>query len=236
MKTAIVLLTWKRINNLKLTLNMLQKQTNKNFDVFISNGNLEETTRLIVERYANLFPKLNIEVSHDGNDQFTFRRFIKGRELAKRGYEVIMYLDDDVTISQQYVEKALSQYEPKSYKSGYAWIFLDNGGSYYKKRTKVFSETDRVHYCGTGVSMIDSSIFLNDDLFKAPEGSYKIEDLWLSYFVDNQEGWRLQYMDVGDINIRGSDSVALFKEVGKSSLNKAVFLRRLVEMGWDLSD
>jgi glycosyltransferase involved in cell wall biosynthesis len=235
MKTAIVLLTWKRIGNLKLTLNMLQKQTNKNFDVFISNGNLEERSRLIVERYAKSFPKLNIEVSHDGNDQFTFRRFTKGRELAKRGYEVIMYLDDDVTIGQQYVDKALSQYEPRSYKSGYAWKFLDNGGNYYKKRYKVFNKTDRVHYCGTGVSMIDASIFLNKELFNAPEGADKIEDLWLSYFVDSQEGWSNRYMDVGDITIRGADDVALFKQVGGSPLNKAVFLRKLVDLGWDLS-
>jgi hypothetical protein len=234
MKTAILLLTWKRIENLKATLRSLSVQTNKNFDVFVSNGNLDPKAMASVEKYVQNFSNLNIYLSHDGNSEFTFRRFTKGRELAKAGYDVIMYIDDDVSITQHYVAKCLEQYEPKTYKSGFCWIFFNRGKNYYKFRKRVFSNDFNIHYAGTGISMIDASIFLQKKLFNAPEGSEKIEDLWLSYFVDNLNGWRLAYMDVGEVTIRGVDSVALFRQVGDSPMNKAVFLRKLVEMGWKL--
>jgi len=236
MKVAVVLLTWQRISSLKLTLKLLQQQTNQEFDVYISNGNLEETAINTIEKYIKHFSNLglNIILFNDGNDLFTFRRFTVGKRLAKEGYDIIMYLDDDVTISRTYIAKCLNQYEAKTYKSGYAWEFYRGGQNYYKHRTRIHDVKAKPHYCGTGFSMIDSSFFLRDELFNYPPGSEKIEDLWLSYCVDQANGWRLAYMDVGDVNLKGSDDVALFREIMHSEMNKAQFLRMLVKMGWKI--
>ncbi len=170
MKVAIVLLTWQRIVNLKLTLSGLNRQTYKDFDVFISNANLEK--KKMVERYAqyaNQGGKLRVTVSHDGNDTLAFRRLDIGRRLAKQGYKVIMFIDDDVTIPTDYVKRFLDEYESKTYASNFAWSFQDNGLDYYKKRTRRTDNKEKIHYCGTGVSMIDASIFLDKKLHSAPE-------------------------------------------------------------------
>ncbi len=238
MKVAVVLLVWKRPENLKRTLNMLIRQSCRNFDVYISNGNLDKDVVDLVEKVCDSCREkgLGVSLSHDGNEIFTFRRFVVGKKLAEAGYDVVMYIDDDVTFTAQYIQNSLAQYEPKTYSSAYAWSFYRNGSSYYKHRTRVWDNETKIHYCGTGISMVDSSIFLQDGLFDAPEGAQKIEDLWLSFYAQHIAGWKLKYMDAKGIVLRGADDVALFKEVGQSEMNKAVFLRQLVKMGWDIPD
>lgn len=238
MKVAVVLLVWKRSASLRRTLNMLLRQSYRDFDVYISNGNLDKNIVDLVESVCESSKEKGLEVnlSHDGNEIFTFRRFTVGKKLAEAGYDVVMYIDDDVIFSTQYIKNSLAQYETKTYSSAYAWYFYRKGSSYYKHRTRVWDNESKIHYCGTGLSMIDASIFLEDGLFLAPEGAQKIEDLWLSFYAQHVMGWNLKYMEAKGTALRGSDDVALFKEVGKSKINKAVFLQKLVKMGWDIPD
>jgi len=237
MKTAVVLLTWQRLNNLASTLNTLYRQSFKDFDVVISNGNLSDGAIKRIESYYNHFSAkgLSIRVRHDGNESRTFRRFYVGKDLAKEGYDVVMFLDDDVRIPTTYVQRCLDQYQPQTYQSGFAWSFYNRGKNYYKFRKRVSNNETEVHYCGTGFSMIDASIFLDNDLIsKAPKAAYTIEDLWLSYYVANKKGWSLRYMNTPGVVLSGGDSVALYREVQKNKTNKAVFLLQLVRMGWNL--
>lgn len=239
MKVAVVLLTWQRINNLKHTLQMLSRQNYKEFDIYVSNANISPRSIAVVEKYANFYRKqgLTITVSHDGNETFAFRRFTVGEKLAKDNYEVVMFIDDDVTIPTGYVKKCLSQYEPKSYKSGFAWVLHHKGSSYYKHRTRKWDNNEQVHYCGTGFSMIDASIFLDPGLINdAPEMAYKIEDLWLSYYVQHVKKWKLAYMECPGVELGGADNVALYKTVQKDKVNKTDFLHYLVKKGWELPD
>lgn len=236
-KVAVVLLTWQRIANLKHTLKVLSEQTYKDFDVYISNANLPRQAG--VDKYANFYKdKLNITVSHDGNDVFAFRRMFIGNKLAKEGTEIILFIDDDVTFPKTYIENCLKHYEPKSYKSGFTFIFHENGQNYYGARTRISDPAVKVNYCGTGVSMIDASIFLEDGLIHPPEhllrGALKIEDLWLSYYADHVLGWKLQWIPIPETIIAGADHVALYKRVLDESYTKAHFLRDLVAEGWKL--
>ncbi len=237
MKIAVVLLTWKRLSRLQFSLKALAKQNHQDFDVIISNANLTGHGMSIVEKYAEIYRLrgLNIFVRHDGNEQYAFRRFDVGRELYEKGYDVVFFLDDDVSISPNYIRKCLKQYEPKTYQSGFTWIFYNRGKNYYKFRKKVFSNDHKIHYAGTGISMIDASIFADKDLKdKAPPGSLMVEDLWLSFYVDQKEGWSMRYMECDGVVLGGSDSVALYKAVAKKSYNKADLLRDLVKMGWKI--
>jgi hypothetical protein len=235
-KIYIILLTWQRINNLKYTLKRLSEQTYKNFSIRISNANLEKSHS--VEKIANNFiltKGLDIEISHEGNDIFSFRRFAVANELAKKDADIIMYIDDDVTFDDHYVENVLSQYEPKSYCSGFAWNFQRNGQDYYRYRTKRFDNKEKIHYCGTGISAIDARVFLKRGLLAAPKEAYKIEDLWLSYYVQKVMRWKLKYIDIPNVKIGGSDDVALYKKILASDYTKADFLRFLVnEYKWKL--
>lgn len=231
-----MLLTWKRIPDLRDTLLKLTGQTFQHFNVHISNGNLEQADQ--VDKIANHFShRLKIRVTHDGNDILSFRRFTVGRQLAQEGTDVVLWIDDDIEFPTNYIEKCLEQYEPKTYKSGYAWTFENGGRDYYRARTRRHDNERRLHYCGTGISMVDASIFLEDSLLDAPHSAYGIEDLWLSYVVDQLPGWEMKYMTMPKgVIIHGADAVALYKKylpANNPPYTKADFLRYLVrEKKW----
>jgi glycosyltransferase involved in cell wall biosynthesis len=237
LKVVVVLLTWQRISNLKNTMALLAKQTYKNFDVHITNANLSDRAVSSIDKYVSVYRQkgMSISVSHDGNDLRAFRRFTVGKDLAEKGYDVVMFIDDDISFPSRYIQRCLEQYEPKSYKSGFAWSFHNKGSSYYKYRTRHWDNNQQIHYCGTGISMVDASIFLEKGLIqKAPEAAYKIEDVWLSYYAQHVMKWKLEYMETPGVIIGGSDSVALYKEIQKDKTNKDHFLRELVKMGWKI--
>lgn len=239
MKVAIVLLTWQRYNNLKLTLMDLYRQNYKDFDIVVSNANLAERPKATIDKYVNHFLNkgLKITLRHDGNEIYAFRRFTVGRDLAEQGYDVVMFIDDDVSVPGNYVKNCLDQYEPKSYKSGFAWVLHHGGSSYYKHRTRKWDNEQKINYCGTGFSMIDASIFLDPNLIKkAPEAALKIEDLWLSYYAQHVKKWKLAYMECPGVELGGADRVALYKVIQKDPVNKTDFLHQLVDMGWKLPD
>lgn len=237
-KVTVVILTWKRIPKLKDTMMSLLNQTNKDFNIHISNGNLQVVEKIDTYiKKLRLISDMQISVSHDGNDKFTFRRFDVCQRLANDGTEIVLFIDDDVTIPDNYVEMCLNQYEPKSYKSGYAWNFQDGGSDYYNKRTRRYDNDEIIHYCGTAMSMIDASIFLDDNLINtAPESSYKIEDLWLSYYVDSILGWKLEYLDLPGASVVAADGVSLARQVLNDTVNKKTFLKQLIELGWNIKD
>lgn len=240
LNVALVMLTWKRISALKHSLKALNSQTYKNFTIYISNGNLDTKQVEAVNRFCKFFKgTLNIKISHDGNDLKSFRKLTTARRAAENGADVILFLDDDIDIPSDYVERCISQYEPKKYKSGFAWTFHQNGKDYYKLRTRMFDNSRKIHYCGSGVAMIDASIFFNEGLYDAPAGALGIEDLWLSYYADHILGWELMHMDIRGTRIEGDDAVALFKaylENNGATYTKADFLRELVKMGWNLEE
>lgn len=232
-KVTVVLLTWQRLSSLKKMLLNLKEQTYDKFDIRISNANLVKFQ--YVENVAKMFDgHLDIEVSHEGNDKFAFRRFAVGKDLAERGTNIVIFIDDDVIIPTDYIEQCLRYYEEKSYKSGFAWK-IDRGGSdYYKYRTRIHSPNDKANYCGTGLGMIDASIFLDPRLIRdAPDEAIKIEDLWLSYFAQRVLKWKLAPIPQDNVILGGGDSVALYKQVLKEkhtlkAPDKADFLRLLV--------
>lgn len=239
MKITIVLLTWQRVSSLKTVLARLKNQTYKDFDIYISNSNPRASST--VEKYVKYFSDtLKITFSNDSNDHYAYRRLTVARDLARAGTEVILFIDDDVTISNSYVEEMLQTYEPQSYCSAYAWVFTNNGEDYYRHRKKVRDNLNKIHYCGSAVSAIDASIFLDDNLFVHPEEVFLMEDLWLSYFAQHVKGWKLKYAPIANINISGSDPNALYKKIMRDKKtngtpDKADLLRKLVhEYGWKL--
>lgn len=234
-KVAIILLTWQRIINLKDTLKQLNDQTYKDFDLYISNANPDRSKISTIKKYIEHYPRLKIVLLEDNNDLYTFRRITLGRSLAEQGYEIVIYIDDDVSILNNHVERCIQQYEPKTYKSSYTWSFYNAGRSYYRNRQRRTDNNKTINYCGSGVAMVDASIFLEPGLFDYPEGALKIEDLWLSYYAQHVLGWDLKYMKT-DATVTGRDQAALFRQVRKDKINKDVFLNQLVEMGWNIPE
>ena len=231
LKLAVLLLTWKRPDLLDKALETLAMQTYGDFTLFISNAN-KEITEIVDQKVAKYQGKMEIEVIHTSNDRKGFRRFDLSKKLHAEGYDVMMFIDDDVRFSARYVEVAMSQYEPESYKSWWAWRL--NGKPYKnpEDRTRVQSLNERVDYCGTGVSIMDISIFSHEALFDHPKDALHIEDLWLSYFADHVLGWKLEYLDVPNVILGGGDEVALYLQIQDQPTNKETFVEGLRERGW----
>ena len=233
MRAAVILLSWKRPTGTLKNLKDLSQQTMEGFRVIISNSNPDISKKL--ESYKDNFPDLNIEIRNESNDHFCFRRFFIAREMAQSGIDVIFFIDDDVRIPKNYIELALEQYQDKTYSSSYTWTFQDNGSDYYKKRSRVYDNKENIKYCGAGVSMIDSSIFLDDGLFKVPKGAYEIDDLWLSYYSDHIAKYKLRYLEIPGVVVKGNDSVALLSTIKDKDYTKKDFLIDLVSGGWSVS-
>lgn len=225
MKTAILLLTWGRPQNLERTLLNLNSQTVKDFDLIVSNSNRDHDKYL--ERKLKITgTKYPVHYRRDSNDRLGFRRFDIARELS---YDRYIFLDDDVDFRQNLTQDMFNQYEPKTYHSWYCFTIHSDD---YHDRTRVISNGQPIHYAGTGISMIDRAIVDRDELFDHPPAALYIEDLWLTYVVDHVYGWQLKNLKIPRIKLGGGDSVALYKRVRNMDYTKRDLYRDLCATGW----
>jgi glycosyltransferase involved in cell wall biosynthesis len=229
-KVLVVLMTWKRLENLAKTLDSLAEQSYKGFHLHISHGNFDTKNEFLKIARGHK-KKISLTYSVDENSLFSFRRFTIARRFVEKGQgDIVLFLDDDIEISENYIEECLNQYVPETYKSGWAFRFLSTPPNYFD-RERIFNKDVDVHYCGPGISMIDGSFFLNKDFFTkaTPNLAYILDDLWISFFV-KKIGWSLRPLDVR-FAISGDDDVSLFRSVGQAKIDYA---KKLFSLGWDL--
>ena len=229
-KIGLILVTHSRPELLKKQLRMFQAQTRQDFHLIVTHGNKDNwnTVSKLVKQY-----RPGSTVRNDGNDLYSFRRIVVANELHQN-YDVYLFLDDDVTIPPDYVEKVINQYEPGTYKSWWAWNL--NGKPYQKveDRTRVTQPGIPVVYGGTGVAMVDAKLCAVPELFDYPEHAPRMEDLWFSFVLGHFHKVPISYLDVDGVVLGGHDSKALYKRILKSSYRKVHFVDMLRERyGWD---
>jgi glycosyltransferase involved in cell wall biosynthesis len=175
-KTALIMCTYIRFENLNTTLACINNQTNKDFDFYIVD-NSGQNEKLL--KYLDKFKgNLNISVHNYANDFKQFARFLLAKDLTEDGYEKIIFIDDDEIIPNTFIEECHSQYDESCVKS--FWAHRVN--SRYKRKIKVEKE-ELGNYAGTGGLICSAKLFLNEDFFDCPEEYWIIDDLWLSYYV-----------------------------------------------------
>jgi glycosyltransferase involved in cell wall biosynthesis len=175
-KTALIMCTYIRFENLNTTLACINNQTDKDFDFYIID-NSGQNEKLL--KYLDKFKgSLNISVHNYANEFKQFARFLLAKDLAEDGYEKIIFIDDDEIIPNTFIEECHSQYDESCVKS--FWAHRVN--SRYKRKIKVEKE-ELGNYAGTGGLICSAKLFLNEDFFDCPEEYWIIDDLWLSYYV-----------------------------------------------------
>jgi hypothetical protein len=192
-KVAVIMCTWRRIGRLQHTINMLLKQNNKHFDLYIWNNNIKiifEINQIIAE-----YPW--ISVHHSPKNIGGIGRFHYAHNISN-SYDKVLFIDDDQDFSVNLIKNAHEQFEPKTLKSWWAWDIKDN----YWNRTRILKQnTVEPIYCGTGGMIIDSELFKNNNVFTSCPINYKfIEDLWLSFYAKNVFNYKLDYFN-SDIKI-----------------------------------
>lgn len=229
MKIGLILVTHNRPELLPKQMRMLQRQTRQDFDLIITHGNKDTWARVrkTVKQYR---PGSILRL--DGNELYSFRRIVVANELANN-YDVFLFLDDDVTIPNNYVQQCVQQFEPGTYKSWWAWDL--NGKTYHMltDRTRITQPGIPVAYGGTGVAMVDSKLCTSPELFDYPEHAPRMEDLWFSYVLGHLHNVPITYLHVEGVVLGGNDNKALYKQIMRSSYRKKDFVDMLIkDYGW----
>jgi len=175
-KTALIMCTYIRLENLQHTFTSLINQTNKDFDFYIcDNSNNNEKLLKIINKHSLDF---NLSIYDYGNNFKQFARFIVAQDLAKDGYERVIFIDDDQILPETFIQDCYEQYENDCVKS----FWSHKIEKIYKSKIKL--ERDELgNYAGTGGLVCSASIFLDEFFFTCPEQFWIIDDLWLSYYI-----------------------------------------------------
>jgi glycosyltransferase involved in cell wall biosynthesis len=225
-KTALIMCTYVRFENLNTTLACINNQIDKDFDFYIVD-NSGQNEKLL--KYLDKFKgNLNISVHNYANDFKQFARFLLAKDLAENGYEKIIFIDDDEIIPNTFIEECHSQYDESCVKS--FWAHRVN--SRYKKKIKVEKE-ELGNYAGTGGLICSAKLFLNEDFFDCPEEYWIIDDLWLSYYVLKFTDYKIKelktdikfikdrkatFLTLGDLKQKFSEEFILPESQGIDSL------------------
>jgi hypothetical protein len=177
-KTAVIFLTYRRLEYFKRTAECLNNQTNKDFDFYISNNSDKEDKLVgLVKKFLNTID-VNVYIKSYGNEFKPFSRFIMAQDLALEGYEKIIFLDDDEIFSSTFIQDCYDQYEENAVKTFWGHKIE----KIYKRKIKL-EGNELGNYAGPGGLVCSSKVFLGEELFQCPEQYWIVDDLWLSYYL-----------------------------------------------------
>lgn len=191
---AVIMCTWKRPDLIGMTLEHLDNQKlakGQSIELYIWNNNLRIANKLSrrITSYTPTGSLLNVKLHNSLVNIGGFGRFYMARAIQSK-YQHVIFIDDDESLPTDFISKAQKMQKPKTIASH--WAFSMKTG--YWDRTSV-SGNQQANYCGTGGMVLDSSIFLNNELYACPLKYWFVEDLWLSLFAVNQ-GWKLRKLAV----------------------------------------
>jgi hypothetical protein len=217
----VVMCTWKRIDRLPKTIEMLGQQKSCQPKLYLWNNCSEEAAR--VEEIAKNARNLHVRVKQSPQNIGGFGRFYWARELSEQS-PLVVFIDDDEEFDEETVGTFAREFELKTLK-GY-WGFHLLGTSDYWDRSWVPAGKE-ITYCGTGGMVADSLIFREPGLYDCPEQYWFFDDLWLSYFANYVMGWQM-YKSQAELQIIDDDkNYGPGKEEAKSE-----FFRYLCSLGW----
>jgi hypothetical protein len=153
----------------------------------------------IVSRNSDQRNKIHI---YDmGGNHGGFSRFLLARRVMQTEVvDYIIMMDDDQYVTPSTVTDVYAKRQPRSFLSWYGKNWNPNQASYWKPREHIdmnpsmrylqFPNVTTWQYGGTGMSIIDASVFLNVELYEIEKKFLFIEDVWLSYIVQVL-GWHI---------------------------------------------
>jgi hypothetical protein len=180
----VVMCTWKRIENLQKTIELLRNQTQPTV-FYIWNNNKE--MRGEIDEIVKKEKILPIHVSHSSYNIGGFGRFYQARNIANE-YNHVVFIDDDQTFDRHTVKDFKKEAKPKSIYSQWSYRIKDVNNYWRRRDTE---KDEQAHYIGTCGMISDINIFKNERLYTCPHKYWFVEDFWLSYIADT-ERWKLR--------------------------------------------
>ncbi|GFH59593.1 hypothetical protein CTEN210_16069 [Chaetoceros tenuissimus] len=150
--------------------------------------------------------RMSIDIVDMNGNHGGFARFMLAKEIMQKEHvDYIIMVDDDQYVRPNTILEVYNQREPQTYKTWYGKTWLQNESSYWKAFPFMTSqpqaragqelEISKYQYGGTGMSIIDSSVFTIQELFELEERYKFLEDMWLSHVV-LKRGWNISRLFV----------------------------------------
>ena len=239
-KIHIILCTYNRIYNLENVLQSLHIQTVSNQIVLhLLNNNIsqkDQIEQLILTKY-----NFRIILTHYNNENNIFERFIYAKKFISYvpNVKYLLFIDDDMTYENTWVEKMYDLRKPKHYISWYVKLYdlrekrinyLNSSHITYENSIKNTNKTVQYgNYGGPGGSIIDTDIFKDNDFYNLPIERIKyMDDIWLSYYVSHIKKWKIMrsFLAPHLIPARHHTLYDLKKR------EKNAFFKYLIKKGW----
>eukprot|EP00928_Gymnodinium_smaydae_P095761 TRINITY_DN8291_c0_g3_i1.p1 TRINITY_DN8291_c0_g3~~TRINITY_DN8291_c0_g3_i1.p1 ORF type:complete len:335 (-),score=50.91 TRINITY_DN8291_c0_g3_i1:259-1125(-) len=206
----VIACVWKR-NNTRAFLKKLSKSSVPgHLHIHICNNNagrqteLESIARDVVHQRRDGTVAIDI-IGMEGNVG-GFARFLVAKRMTEKmqGIDYIIMVDDDQYVRETTLAEVYARREPRKYKSWHGYNWYPNETHYWRPRERTYPGVQKAlhntnvttyQYGGTGMSIIDASIFRVKEVYKIPKQFLFIEDLWLSYIVQLM-GWPIERLFV----------------------------------------
>jgi len=196
----IVTCMWKRRSELEFISSIMNSTLEKNHQIRLHICNNYQRFQYEREKIAKNFE--HVTVHNMKENTFGFGRFILANKIMQQfSIDYIIMIDDDMIVNNDTILNVYKSRLPRTYSSWYGKNWQVNQTNYWKPKHQLvasnptlslqqFPNTKTWHYGGTGMSIIDASIFLTDTLFECPTKYKNVEDMWLSYIVQLR-GWEI---------------------------------------------
>ncbi len=105
---TIAICTYNRANYLEDTLHDLSRQTadRNHFEILVINNNCTDHTAEVCDKFRKEHPELNFREVAEENQGLSFAR---NRAIKEALYDIILYIDDDVHLFDDFVEIAIGK-------------------------------------------------------------------------------------------------------------------------------
>lgn len=197
-RVAVILLTWKRIQNLSSTLLYLSHQDLACFDTYLWNNNPSASSE--VDSVVSL-ASIDVHVIHSSSNEGCIARHRLAFSL-RQTYTHFVFIDDDQQFESDCLATLLSESNYNTLVGWWAW----NLGSKYWIRKRV-KPGQSANYLGCGMTIIPSS-FYEPDFFDVPCQYMSLDDLWCSVYA-GIKGYQLRASKV-KVTMNGDDDSALY--------------------------
>lgn len=181
-RVPVIFCTWKRLDRLPLTLEMLAEQ-----DVAVQALIWDNSGQATVVSKAVADAHIPVAVHHSSRNIGGFGRFYLARAAGEAGHQAVVFIDDDQDFGPGAIQSLLSAHNPRSISS--AWAFRFTGKHYYSRERCAPGEP--AHYLGTGAMAADAAIFTDPRLFTCPRRFWFVEDLWLCFVAQHLNQYAL---------------------------------------------
>ena len=182
----VVVCLWKRHHRLSTILGMLARQSVP-CDLYLWNNDATRADAIAATVAGAALAPARVVVANSESNIGGFGRFFWARELAPAN-PFVLFVDDDELLDVESAAAFRAEARPGQIHSAWGFSFTQRR-NYWRRQPAAAGEPAK--YCGTGGMITDSSIFLDERVFRCPSPYWFCEDIWLSYFASTALGWGL---------------------------------------------